>query len=110
MSDEQRGILLVQQEKLTQKIAQMTQSLSAKGSLMTEFGRKLTASPSQVTFSNAPSPLGNYLAEPMHEPSTDWGQMLSSLDLTAIAQAIQDLRSAKTELRQITQQLQASLY
>lgn len=105
MTDEERGMLFVRQERLNKNINQMREELVAKGKLLTQFGGKLETNPSRIVFTNAPGALGHYPSELAREPAAERGQMQAALDLTAVAERIQDYRAAQFELKQIVLQL-----
>jgi hypothetical protein len=98
MDKQQRGILLVDKEETEKEVASLQKELKHMGQLLAEFGERLASSPEKITFSNAPSPLGDIPISLMTSNSFDWN---SIPDKTVIAQKIQELRGIQDKLSNI---------
>lgn len=106
LSGMSRGDLFVKQEELEKKIKRIQAELGEIGGVLTNFGQRLVRDPERVTFSNAPSPLGNIPMELLGAPTLEWRSLSQALVLEPIGQRIQDLREAQSELRQVERALQ----
>lgn len=102
MNDQERGQLLLDQERTEQHVQQLQHELKQHASNLTLLAQMLQSQPERVVFSNAPDNLGSHGSEYQNSRSIPW----DNVDVArVIAQKIQDLRSAKKKLMSIQSQL-----
>ena len=102
MNEQERGQLLVDQEKAEERIQQLKRDLRRHADNYADFAQRLRSQPEKVIFSNAPDNLGTYGMEAFGAPAMQWEE----LDvLRQVAQKIQDLRAAQQDLRNIQSKL-----
>jgi hypothetical protein len=97
-----RAQLLLDQEDAEREIAQVEGELKKASAIYLTLGEKLRAYPDDVVFSNAPDNLGSVPIEYLRKQSIDWDAIP---DIRRVAQLLQNLRTMKSQLREIKHRL-----
>jgi hypothetical protein len=102
MDRQARAQLLLEREDTEREIMRIQNELKQAAEVFLFLGQKLKDWPDDVVFSNAPNSLGSVPIDYIHKQSLDWNTIP---DMRHIAQLIQDLRTKKSQLSGIKQQL-----
>jgi hypothetical protein len=105
-SDEERGKLFVQQEKIQKEISQLSSELKRLGSYLRQVGTEITNDPSRATFSNYEG-FNLYTSGPLAGMETKfiYGEFKEAMNPENTIKKIILLRTKINELYQVQQKL-----